>query len=418
MRVLLVERLSLNDSSHLDELAALAETLDYEVVGTLDQTRKPDPTYYIGRGKVEELANFVNSRDVDRVIFANPLKPSQAFKLEEKVGVKVIDRFQLILEIFAMRASSPEAKLQVEYARLNYELPRVKESIKRAKLDEFPGLRGGGEYGERPRVDAIKGKMKSLEDKLESLEKAREQRRKRRRDKGFNLVALAGYTNAGKSTLLNALSSAEVEVDDRLFTTLSTRTRVLNESNRNVLITDTVGFIRDLPPWLIEAFKAALEEVYLADIVLLLVDVSEPFREILHKFKTSREILSESSANIITVLNKIDTVSESSLKRKREALEKITSDVIAISAREGTNLGELREEIQSRFFERIHARLTTSKSRGVEKLLHELYEETKVEDVKYENPTEITFWTDEEALKKLRGRLGEETRIEVLGEST
>lgn len=160
MRVLLVERLSLNDSSHLDELAALAETLDYEVVGTLDQTRKPDPTYYIGKGKVEELANLVNSRDVDRVIFANPLKPSQAFKLEEKVGVKVIDRFQLILEIFAMRASSPEAKLQVEYARLNYELPRVKESIKRAKLDEFPGLRGGGEYGERPRVDAIKGKMK------------------------------------------------------------------------------------------------------------------------------------------------------------------------------------------------------------------------------------------------------------------
>lgn len=418
MKVILVERLSPHEASNLNELAALAETLDYEVVEKMSQTREPDPTYHIGKGKVEELAQRVEETDAEKAIFANPLKPSQAFKLEEKIGVEVIDRFQLILEIFAMRAASPEAKLQVEYARLNYELPRVKESVKRAKLDEFPGFRGGGEYGERARVDTIKNRMKSLEEKLESLEEAREQRRKRRRERGFNLVAIAGYTNAGKSTLLNALSSAEVEVDDRLFTTLSTRTRVLDEDSQKILITDTIGFIDDLPPWLIEAFKAALEEIYLADLVLLVVDASEPFREIMRKFRTSREILSSSSAEIVLLLNKIDMLSESSLKRKKESLERISPEVMPISAEKGTNLEKLKDFIRSNLVENIHARLTTNKKNGVEKLIHQLYEQTEVEEVKYENPTQVTFWADEKSLGKLQKSIGERTEIEIIGEAT
>lgn len=418
MKVILVERLSPHEASNLNELAALAETLDYEVVEKMSQNREPDPTYHIGKGKVEELAQRVEETDAEKAIFANPLKPSQAFKLEEKIGVEVIDRFQLILEIFAMRAASPEAKLQVEYARLNYELPRVKESVKRAKLDEFPGFRGGGEYGERARVDTIKNRMKSLEEKLESLEEAREQRRKRRRERGFNLVAIAGYTNAGKSTLLNALSSAEVEVDDRLFTTLSTRTRVLDEDSQKILITDTIGFIDDLPPWLIEAFKAALEEIYLADLVLLVVDASEPFREIMRKFRTSREILSSSSAEIVLLLNKIDMLSESSLKRKKESLERISPEVMPISAEKGTNLEKLKDFIRSNLVENILARLTTNKKNGVEKLIHQLYEQTEVEEVKYENPTQVTFWADEKSLGKLQKSIGERTEIEIIGEAT
>lgn len=414
----MVERVSSHESSRLDELAALAETLGHEIVGEVSQAREPDPAYHIGKGKVEELASLVKSADVERVIFANPLKPSQAFKLEERVGVKVIDRFQLILEIFAMRASSPEAKLQVEYARLNYELPRVKESIKRAKLDEFPGLRGGGEYGERAQVDTIKNRMKTLEDKLESLEKAREQRRKRRRERGFKLVAIAGYTNAGKSTLLNAISSADVEVDDRLFTTLSTRTRVLDDDSQRILVTDTVGFIDDLPPWLIEAFKAALEEVYLANLILLVVDVSEPFQEILRKYKTSREILSESSANIIVVLNKTDRIPESEFKRKVNAFRKISPEMILISAKEGTNLEALKDTVRSRLLEQVHARLTTHRREGTEKLLHKLYERAEVEDVSYDNPMEVTFWTDERSLGKLRDSLGKGAKVEIIGDGS
>ncbi|KXA91797.1 hypothetical protein AKJ63_00830 [candidate division MSBL1 archaeon SCGC-AAA259D18] len=418
MRVVLVERLSPNESSKLEELEALAETLDYEAVEKLEQTREPDPTFHIGKGKVKELAHVVENSDANRVIFANPLKPSQAFKLEEKIGVKVIDRFQLILEIFAMRASSPEANLQVEYARLNYELPRIKESVKRAKLGEFPGLRGGGEYGERARVDAIERRMNTLEDKLESFEEAREQRRKRRRERGFNLVALTGYTNAGKSTLLNAISSADVEVDDRLFTTLSPRTRIMKGNSQKILVTDTVGFVDDLPPWLIEAFKAALEEVYLADLVLLMVDVSEPFEEILRKFRTSKEILSESSADIITVLNKIDLLSKSSLQRKVKSLGRIFTHVKTISARDGTNLDRLKEEIRSRLVEQVQARLTTHRREGIEKLLHKLYEEAEVEDVKYSKPTEVTFWTDREGLGRIRKYSDEKTRIDIIGESS
>ncbi len=417
MRVILVERRSPNESSRLDELSSLAETLDYEVVGEMSQTRKPDPAYYIGKGKVEELAEEVEIKDAEKAIFSQPLKPSQAFKLEEKIGVKVIDRFQLILEIFAMRAGSPEAKLQVEYARLNYELPRVKERVKRAKLDEFPGLRGGGEYGERAQVETIKKRMKNLEKKLESFEKSREQRRKKRREKGFNLVALAGYTNAGKSTLLNSLSSAEVEVDDRMFTTLSPRTRVLEESYQKILITDTVGFIDDLPPWLIEAFKAALEEIYLADLVLLVIDISEPFREVLRKIRTSREILSESDSEIITVFNKADVVSEESLDRKVNSLEKICPEVITVSAKEGTKLEDLKEKIKSHLIDRVHARLVTHRKRGVEKILHKLHEKAQVENVEYENPTRVTFWADEKAIGKLRKSLGKNTNIEVLGDA-
>ncbi|KXA95672.1 hypothetical protein AKJ65_01160 [candidate division MSBL1 archaeon SCGC-AAA259E19] len=418
MRVVLVERRLPNESSGLGELEALAETLEYEVVGRMEQTREPDPAFHIGKGKVEELAQTVDSSDTDRVIFANPLKPSQAFKLEEKIGVKVIDRFQLILEIFAMRASSPEANLQVEYARLNYELPRIKESVKRAKLGEFPGLRGGGEYGERARVEAVEKRMKTLEEKLESFEEAREQRRKRRRERGFNLVALAGYTNAGKSTLLNAISSADVEVDDRLFTTLSPRTRVMKGNSQKILVTDTVGFVDDLPPWLIEAFKAALEEVYLADLVLLMVDVSEPFEDILRKFRTSMEILSESSADVITVLNKIDLISESSLERKLNSLGRIFNNVKPISAKDGINLDSLKEEIRSRLLEQVQARLTTHRREGIEKLLHKLYEEAEVKDVKYSSPTEVTFWTDREGLGRIRKYSDEKTKIDIIGENS
>lgn len=415
MRAVLVERLSGHESSKLRELAALSETLGYEVVAEVRQNRRPDPTYHIGKGKAKELAQVVKSRDAERVVFANPLKPSQAFKLEELVGVEVIDRFQLILEIFAMRAGSPEAKLQVEYARLNYELPRVRKRVERMRLEEFPGLRGGGEYEEKVRADDIERRMDALEEKLKSFEKSREQRRKKRRQRGFNLVAIAGYTNAGKSTLLNAFSSADVPVDDMLFTTLSPRTRALEGSSGKILLTDTVGFIDDLPPWMIEAFKAALEEIFLSDLVLLMVDVSEPLREILRKARVSSEILEDCSTEVVTIPNKIDLISEPELQRRIEALKRISPEVVPLSAKEGTNLDRLEDLIRSRLLEKLHVQLTTTRRSGVQKLLHKLYERTVVEDVKFENPTKVTFWTDGRNLGKLQKFLDEGTKLEVIG---
>lgn len=416
MRAVLVERLSGHESSKLWELAALSETLGYEVVAKIQQNRRPDPTYHIGKGMAKKLASVVKSREAERVIFANPLKPSQAFKLEELVGVGVVDRFQLILEIFAMRAGSPEAKLQVEYARLNYELPRIRERVERMRLEEFPGLRGGGEYEEKTRVDDVKRRMNILENKLKSFEKSREQRRKKRRQRGFNLVAIAGYTNAGKSTLLNVLSSADVPVDDMLFTTLSPRTRALEGSSGKILLTDTVGFIDDLPPWMIEAFKAALEEIYLSDLVLLVVDISEPLEEILRKVRTSREILGDCSGEVVIVPNKVDLVSESKLQRRLEAFTRIfSSEVIPLSAKEGTNLDHLEDLIHSRLLKKLHIQLTTSQRTGVEKLLHKLYERTMVEDVEFDNPTKVTFWTDGRNLGKLHKSLQEDVKLEVIG---
>ncbi|MDI6642839.1 MAG: GTPase HflX [Candidatus Hodarchaeaceae archaeon] len=346
MRVVLVERRSPGEQSHLEELAALARTLNYGVAATLQQVRDPDPAYHIGKGKARELADLVKSSKAERVVFANQLTPSQAFKLSRLVGVEVVDRFQLILEIFAMRAGSPEAKLQVEYARLSYELPRIREQVRALMSVEQPGLMGGGEYEVDVYYDMVKRKLANLRRKLKSVAKAREQRRKLRHRRGFKLVALAGYTNCGKSTLLNALTAANAEVDDLYFTTLMPRTRAILTS-RKVLLTDTVGFIDGLPPWLVEAFKATLEEIYLADLVVLIVDASDPIPELIRKFRVSRGVLAEYPVKVVTVLNKIDLISKEDLECKLEMLNNLTSAVVPISAAKGTNLPAFLDVIRA-----------------------------------------------------------------------
>ena len=344
MRVVLVERRFPNEPSRLDELSSLAQTLGHEVIATLEQVREPDPAYQIGEGKAEELARLVKVTGAGRVIFDNQLTPSQAFKLSRLTGVEVVDRFQLILEIFAKRAGSPEAKLQVEYARLSYELPRVREQIRTLMSVEQPGLRGRGEYEVNVYFDTIRRRMINLKRKLKSLVKTREQRRKLRRRRGFKLVALAGYTNAGKSTLLNALTEANVEVDEMLFTTLTARTRAIKTSKK-ILLTDPVGFIDGLPAWLVEAFKATLEEIYFADLVLLVIDGAEPIPEILRKLRVSREVLAECDVGTIIALNKIDMLSPEEIDRRIEVLSNF-SRVVPISAKQKTNLNELLETIR------------------------------------------------------------------------
>jgi GTP-binding protein HflX len=331
----------------MEELSALCRTLGYEIVGMVEQVREPDPAYQIGEGKAKEIAAKVRELGVQKVIFGNPLTPSQAFRLSELLKVEVVDRFQIILDIFAMRAGTPEAKLQVEYARLRYELPRVRERVRRLLSVEQPGRMGRGEYEVNIYYDTIKRRLNLLRKKLAKLSEGREQRRKLRKRRGFKLVALAGYTNAGKSTLLNALTGAEVEVDDMMFTTLTTRTRRLLGSP-DILFTDTVGFIEDLPPWMVEAFKATLEEIYSADLVLLVLDASDPLPELCRKAKTCMDILSHYGVKILVALNKIDLLTQEELQQRMEFLNHSSYSFVPISAKYRLGLETLIEIIKQK----------------------------------------------------------------------
>ncbi|PSQ59167.1 MAG: GTPase HflX, partial [Halobacteriales archaeon SW_9_67_25] len=251
------------------EIRDLARAAGYDIVGELTQTRTEDPAYHFGEGKVEALAALVRREGASVVVFDNQLGPYQTFNVGNKLpaGIRIIDRFRLILEIFGQRARTRKAQLQVELAQLRYELPRAEAKASLAKRDERPGFMGLGEYDESREQD-IKAQIARIRDELEQIERTDQQRREQRRESGFDLVAMAGYTNAGKSTLLRQLA-ADVDVDenegrhpdlettaeseDRLFTTLGTTTRRADMDRRDVLLTDTVGFISDLPHWLVES---------------------------------------------------------------------------------------------------------------------------------------------------------------------
>ena len=345
-----------------EEIRDLARAAGYTVAGEVTQTRTEDPALCLGEGKVAELAARVAETEATTVVFDNRLGPYQTYNLgtELPAGVEVVDRFRLILEVFGQRANTRKAQLQVELAELRYELPRAEAKASLAKRDERPGFMGLGEYDESRERD-IKAQISRISDELERIERTEQHRREQRRESGFDLVALAGYTNAGKSTLLRRLATdlevdeneglhpdldATAESENRLFTTLGTTTRRADLGRRDVLVTDTVGFISDLPHWLVESFKSTLSEVYRADLVLLVVDVSDPLEEIREKVVTCHDTLYErNEAPIVTVLNKTDLVDESELKRKREALSALAPNPVAVSAADGDRLGALADRI-------------------------------------------------------------------------
>jgi len=347
-RAIIVERRLPGERSHLDELRALAEAAGYEVVGQLEQVRKPDPKYQIGSGKAEELAEMVKRLKADVVIFDNELKPVQAYNLAKLTGVEAIDRFQLILQIFAQRATTTEAKLQVKLAGLRYELVRAKEKVRLAKMGEQPGFMGLGKYEADIYYEMIKKQIATIRRKLRRIRKRRELHRERRRKIGFPTGSLSGYTNAGKSSLFYALTGEYVQISPALFTTLTTTTRLAPFDGRVALLIDTVGFIDRLPVVLIEAFRSTLEETALSDVIILVVDVSEPLEEIERKLRCCLDTLDEIGAEKVpkvTALNKIDLLDEGELSWKLEYVSKVVEEPIPISALYGTNLGELRAKV-------------------------------------------------------------------------
>ena len=326
----------------LDELGELAETAGAEVVGRMSQKRdKPDSGTFLGSGRLEELGDFCKNNEVDLVIADSELAPAQLRNIEKATEVRVIDRTTLILDIFAERARSNEGKLQVELAQLRYSLPRLMgQGAKLSRLGGGIGTRGPGETKLESDRRHIRRRIKALEDEFDALEKRRSLARARREKDGVETVVIVGYTNAGKSTLMNTLTEAGVLAQDKLFATLDPTSRALVlPDGRRVMLIDTVGFIRRLPHHLVEAFKSTLEEAVCAKVILNVCDASDP--ECAEHLKVTNDLLEElgcSGKPIIPVFNKCD------LPQADEAAMRLPG-AVNISALEGKGLDELLDAV-------------------------------------------------------------------------
>ncbi len=378
------------DEESLAELGALVETAGGEPVGTILQSReKPDPHSFIGEGKVEEVKRMVENSDATMVIFDNDLSPSQIRVLTELCGVQVLDRSGLILDIFAQRAKTKEGCLQVELAQYQYLLPRLVGMW--THLERQAGTSGKGPIGSKGPGETqletdrrhIHRKIDKLKAELEEVRRVRGTQRQRRMKNEIPVVAIVGYTNAGKSTLLNAITGAGIPANDRLFDTLDTTTRLLTVSDTlDVVISDTVGFIRKLPHQLVEAFKATLEELEYADLLLHVIDVSNPeWRE---QARIVDELIRELGAEgipCIRVYNKCDAAFTAQQEREKDA--------VYISARTGEGIPALLETVDKRLdkgTKRVVIHLPYDKAG----LLDGLYREAKVEGVEYGETVDVT----------------------------
>lgn len=331
----------------MTELALLAKTAGALIAGSLTQNRpKPDQKYYIGEGKLEELIELVKQSGANLVIFDNDLHPSQERNLEEQLGLKVINRTELILDIFAQHAASHEGRLQVELAQNQFMLTRLSgKGIMMSRLGGGIGTRGPGETKLEKDKRGIRYRISLLKKDLENIQKARITRRSGRRSSGIKSISIIGYTNAGKSTLLNSLTNASVLAQDKLFATLDTTTRKLYiAENKNVLISDTVGFIQKLPHQLIDAFKATLDEVTDSDILLHVVDASSPdIEKQIESVYIVLEELGAANKQIITVFNKTDLLTSPLDKTLIERYR----PCVSISAYKKTGLEGLKKTISA-----------------------------------------------------------------------
>ena len=384
----------------INEIEQLTNSLGYEVFKTYIQNRrKPDVNSYIGQGKVEEIKNFIkNSNEIiDLIVIDGKLKPSQWFNLEKNLNIKVYDRIRLILEIFKQRANKKEAKLQVRLAELQYEKPFVKELIHRTRSGEHPGFMAGGEYQVDDYFEMIKKQIKKIKNNLKKIEIGRKIQRKNRHISGFYLLSLAGYTNAGKSSILNILSNEKIKVEEKLFSTLSPTSRKIENNNIPILITDTVGFIEKLPAWMINAFHSTLEEIEVADVVLLIVDASDDFEIFYKKFNASYNELIEIGveSSILIILNKIDLISEKNLKDKINYLNNNTifkqRKIIPISVKNKINIKILLDEVYSSLPNIVKFNIKLPNNKKTQSLINWIYNRAYVSEISYGNTIIITI---------------------------
>ena len=335
----------------LIELKELAVSAGAEVVGEFLQHReKINPKYYMGEGKLNEILSLKGKLDFDIVIFDDRLSAAQYRNLENKIGLKVIDRTQLILDIFAQRARSKEGKLQVELAQLMYLLPRLTgKGVELSRLGGGIGTRGPGEKKLEYERRRIRDRISKIKREIKEIEKRRNLHREKRKKSKIPIVSLAGYTSAGKTTLFNLLSSEDYFVSKKLFSTLDPLTRVVNLKNGlKFFISDTVGFIKKLPVELVKAFKSTLEEMIQSDLILHVIDYSnERYEENILSVKRTFEEINLFNKNIINVFNKIDKISDGKLLLNKNS--NIEREVF-ISAKKGWGVDELLKKIEKVLF--------------------------------------------------------------------
>jgi len=379
------------DEDTMEELSALVETAGGETVGIVLQNRAtPDPRTFIGEGKVAEVQLYCENVGATMVIFDNDLSPSQMRVLTEMLGVQVLDRCGLILDIFAQRAKTKEGRLQVELAQYRYLLPRLIGMW--THLERQAGTSGKGPIGSKGPGETqletdrrhIHRKIDKLREDLEDVRRVRGTQRQQRRKNEIPVVAIVGYTNAGKSTLLNQLTGAGIPANNRLFDTLDTTSRLLTVSDTlDVVVSDTVGFIRKLPHQLVEAFKATLEELEYADLLLHVIDVSNPDWQ--QQAQVVEDLIVELGASglpRINVFNKSDCVPVGEIMPHGE-------DICSISARTGEGVDRLLEMIDKRLDKgtrRVLLHIPYDKGG----LLDMLYREAKVENVEYSETIDVT----------------------------
>lgn len=380
-------------SSLLDELRELVDTLGIGVVGAESFfVRKSNTRYLTGSGKCFELIERARELNADCIVFDNEMSPMQQRTWEEESGITVIDREEVILDIFKMRAQTKEARLQVELARMQYALPRLARMW--SHLDRQRGAGGGGGKGgaargegeqqievdrrlARQRIDRIRGE-------LEDVRRIRGTQRKQRASEGIPHAAIVGYTNAGKSSLLNQLAGSEVLAEDKLFATLDPTTRSISlEDGQTLLLTDTVGFVRNLPHRLVEAFKATLEEAVLADFLVHVLDASSP--EIFSHYETTVDVLNELGAvdkPSIVVLNKVDLI-EDNPERMQELQNYFDSGAVFVSAVKSRNLEELKRRFSEKLVDRV-SRVELKIPQSRQDLVALLHREASILDQDYE----------------------------------
>jgi GTP-binding protein HflX len=351
------------------EITELASAAGYSVQALITQKRVVKSEFGVGVGKAEELRETVRQNGSKTLIVDESLTSAQAYKLATVTRVEIVDRDRLVLNIFAKRATTTEAKLQVQLAELKYEMPRARDAVRYSVNGERAGFMGMGETLVATKFKALKRRMVAIQGKLAKAQSSRSLHRVERKKLGMPLVSLAGYTSSGKTTLFNKLASESREESPSLFTTLTTTTRAVSfaDARKRVMLSDTVGFISRLPTYMVESFKSTLEELTYADLVLLLLDVSESEESVRIKLNSCRQTLAELSVDptkILLVLNKIDLIKDGSAGMMESSPLFNEFSIVKISAVRGDGLTQLKNRIIQKTYSNENLRLRQQTEKG------------------------------------------------------